>query len=93
MVFNVELVPKHHHADVKDEERRNRLIAEQRLAINHIAPSRRLFYTKDGYMGLGPPDTREGDLVRILRGYDVPVLLRSDEEYYHLVGRLMFVGS
>ena len=43
-------------------------------------------------MGLGPPDTREGDLVRILRGCDVPALLRCDEEYYHLVGRLPFVG-
>ena len=49
MVFNVELVPKHHHADVEDEEeRRDRLITEQRDVIAHMAPGRRFFYTKDG---------------------------------------------
>jgi len=41
--------------------------------------NRRLFVTKRGYLGLGPGNTNEGDLVYILFGAPVPIILRRQE--------------
>ena len=37
---------------------------------------RRCFMTKEGYVGLGPGEMREGDVVVVLRGATVPMILR-----------------
>ncbi|OTA95382.1 hypothetical protein M434DRAFT_208127 [Hypoxylon sp. CO27-5] len=47
----------------------------------------RLFYaTKKGYVGLGPSDAQEGDLVVVLLGNVLPIILRKEKEYYVVVG-------
>jgi hypothetical protein len=38
---------------------------------------RRLFVTKKGYLGIGPRDVEQGDLVCVLRGAQVPFVLRE----------------
>lgn len=38
---------------------------------------RRFFVTANGYMGLGPPNTRPGDLVHVLFGSRTPFILRT----------------
>ena len=47
---------------------------------------RRFFRTKKGYMGLGPKDIRNGDTVSVLRGGQVPFILRKLDETYMLIG-------
>jgi hypothetical protein len=47
---------------------------------------RRLFITVQGYMGLAPPTAREGDLVCVLLGGDVPFILRPSNSNYLLIG-------
>ncbi|KAF1954567.1 hypothetical protein CC80DRAFT_550173 [Byssothecium circinans] len=41
-----------------------------------ICDRRRLFLTLNGFLGLAPDTTREGDILAVLSGGDVPVLLR-----------------
>jgi hypothetical protein len=56
--------------------------------------NRAFFTTQRGYMGFGPPDTRQGDLVAILRGSRMPFVLREasmtegtyDKSYFTVVG-------
>lgn len=48
--------------------------------------NRSLFYTRTGYIGLGPPGCRVGDLVCLLFGGEVPFILRPRAESYQLVG-------
>lgn len=45
-------------------------------AITTATTDRRFFLTEKGYMGLGPKAMRKGDVVFILRGGQVPFLLR-----------------
>ena len=47
---------------------------------------RRFFRTQKGYMGLGPKDIRNGDTVSVLRGGQVPFILRKLDETYILIG-------
>lgn len=46
-------------------------------AVETATISRRFFITRDGYMGLGPEDTRKGDHVFVLYGGSVPFILRD----------------
>ena len=48
--------------------------------------NRALFSTERGYIGLGPPHCRPGDLVCILFGGEVPFVLRPVGGRYQLVG-------
>ena len=48
--------------------------------------NRALFSTEKGYIGLGPPHCRPGDIVCILFGGEVPFVLRPVEGRYQLVG-------
>lgn len=56
--------------------------------------NRAFFTTQRGYMGFGPPDMRQGDLVAILAGSRMPFVLREapmsegtyDKSYYTVVG-------
>jgi hypothetical protein len=51
---------------------------------------RNLILTKAGYLGLAPKHTREGDLVTILGGAQVPMVLRRDKSE---PSRFSFVGE
>lgn len=47
--------------------------------------NRSLFFTRKGYMGLGP-DVQGGDIVCIFFGAEVPFVIRPKDTYYELVG-------
>lgn len=58
-----------------------------------VAVGRVLFLTLNGYMGLSPHGTRDGDVVFVMLGCDIPFVLRpvgsgggSDDDRYVLVG-------
>ncbi|KAI1053270.1 hypothetical protein LB506_012304 [Fusarium annulatum] len=61
---------------------------------------RAFFVTERGYMGFGPPDMKQGDLVAILLGSKMPFILRQapvsdathDAAYYTVVGYSYLYG-
>jgi hypothetical protein len=62
--------------------------------------NRAFFTTQRGYMGFGPPDMRQGDLVAVLLGSKMPFILREaplsegmyDKSYYTVVGYCYVYG-
>lgn len=48
--------------------------------------------TEDGWIGLAPDIAKEGDVVVILSGGDVPYVLRPEEDVYLLVGECYVEG-
>jgi len=50
------------------------------------ALGRRLFVSKDGYLGLAPPDAQKGDRVAVLYGANVPFILRKTDSKFQVVG-------
>ena len=60
-------------------------------SFRHII-GRKLFVTKKGFLGLGPPNCVEDDTVAILLGAEVPFILRSLEEHFQLVGEAYVLG-
>jgi hypothetical protein len=60
--------------------------------LHNALGGRRIFYTKGGYIGIGPPGVREGDLVTVLHGINVPVLLREAGSHFVLVGTCCVAG-
>jgi hypothetical protein len=55
--------------------------------------NRKLFVTQQGRMGLGPSSMCADDLVVILRGGDVPFIMRQSGEFYKLVGLAYLHGA
>lgn len=55
---------------------------------------RALFDTARSFMGLGPQDTKPGDVLCVLHGSKFPVLLRPhpDDQYYQFVGTCYVYG-
>ncbi|KAF2185843.1 hypothetical protein K469DRAFT_518658, partial [Zopfia rhizophila CBS 207.26] len=50
--------------------------------------SRCFFTTEKGFMGVGPSVAREGDLICVLFGGEVPYILRSIENgHYKMIGQ------
>lgn len=48
-----------------------------------------MFVTSTGFLGLAPYGAREGDVVFVVRGIDVPLVLRADGDdkaSYELIG-------
>lgn len=56
------------------------------LEVNEVERSavmgRRLFETEDGYLGLGPDDVQEGDIVVIIFGCPMPLIVRDAGKRY-----------
>jgi hypothetical protein len=55
----------------------------------------RLFRTQSGYLGVGPPGMKEGDVMCVLRRCTTPVLLRHAVEpgtAFELVGSCFVLG-
>jgi hypothetical protein len=50
------------------------------------------FLTRSGFMGLGPRDMMDDDMICILRGCDFPVILRWDGFAFRLLGSCYVVG-
>jgi hypothetical protein len=61
-------------------------IREVEERMNFSCKGRRLFLTKDGYLGLGPEQTKDGDLACILFGSPVPCVLRKVDDHYVFIG-------
>ncbi|OCK99030.1 HET-domain-containing protein, partial [Cenococcum geophilum 1.58] len=57
-----------------------------RSAAVRALKRRRLFYSKNGYFGLGPSVMQPGDIVCVLFGAQVPFILRRKDSRYQLVG-------
>ncbi|KAI7265960.1 hypothetical protein KC345_g8326 [Hortaea werneckii] len=54
-----------------------------------------MFVTSTGFLGLAPHDAREGDVVFVVRGIDVPLVLRTngdDDASYELIGECYVHG-
>ena len=54
-----------------------------RQLSGYAISNRRFCLTNKGYMGLVPPATKEGDILCIILGADMPFLLRSAEKDKH----------
>ncbi|KAK0515386.1 hypothetical protein JMJ35_002765 [Cladonia borealis] len=54
--------------------------------------ARTLVLTKKGYLGLGPTNAQQGDLVCILYGCSVPVIIRKYGQHYRFVGESYIHG-
>lgn len=50
------------------------------------ATNRRFYATRNGYVGLGPSDAKNGDLVAILLGNALPLVLREEDDHHLVVG-------
>jgi hypothetical protein len=59
----------------------------------YLRIQRRLFFTTSGgRFGLGPWDTKAGDIVFVLLGCNVPVILRQDGDRWVFVGEAFVLG-
>lgn len=54
--------------------------------VRETCGGRRLFITDKGYMGVGMKGAMKGDHIAVLSGGAFPYLLRSEEQYYSVVG-------
>ncbi|KAL9107037.1 MAG: hypothetical protein Q9227_007983 [Pyrenula ochraceoflavens] len=52
----------------------------------------KMFRTSRGYLGRGPPQVREGDIVAVLPGSRAPFVLRKTLDFYQLLGRCSVLG-
>lgn len=59
-----------------------------------LGPTRgRVFFTTStGYIGIAPRGTRDGDLVFVVMGADVPFILRPYDDGYELIGEAYVQG-
>ena len=48
--------------------------------------------TSTGYIGLAPHGTREGDLIFVVMGAEVPFILRPYDDGYELIGEAYVQG-
>ena len=60
--------------------------------LGQIMVGRSAFRTRDGWIGLGPDSTTEGDVIAILSGGDAPFVLRACHGHYHVVGNCYVEG-
>jgi hypothetical protein len=51
-----------------------------------------MFVSSTGWLGLAPHGTREGDVVFVAVGADVPYILRAFEDGYELIGECYVQG-
>lgn len=72
----------------------NMRAVEFHAAMVEVCVGRRIFVTTQGYIGLGPADAREDDLICVLHGSPVPFLLRPSETggEFELVGECFVHG-
>jgi hypothetical protein len=53
---------------------------------------RRLLVSKNGHIGMAPPEAQKGDLLFVLTGCSVPVVLRKQKSSYSFVGEAFVYG-
>jgi hypothetical protein len=57
-----------------------------------VSMCRRIFRTANGHIGLGPRTMKEGDICIVARGAVYPMILRSRDGYFQLVGPALVYG-
>ncbi|KAH7165242.1 heterokaryon incompatibility protein-domain-containing protein [Dactylonectria macrodidyma] len=67
-------------------------MTELEVRLGDLSRSWTLIETEKGYLGLGPKQTMPGDLVVVLKGSDVPVILRKDGCHFLHVGTSFILG-
>jgi hypothetical protein len=55
-------------------------------SFEQVSRNRVFFITEEGYMGMGPRNTKLGDFVCVLLGSRVPFILRAVDDHHVLVG-------
>ncbi|KAF8857010.1 hypothetical protein BDZ45DRAFT_803771 [Acephala macrosclerotiorum] len=50
-----------------------------------VMTHRRFFITKNGYLGVGPANTREGNIIGIIAGCNFPLIFCNKEDHHLLV--------
>lgn len=61
-------------------------------AVKGVQGDRRMFRTKDGYVGLGPENVKYGDEIWIVEGARVPFVLRGNRDRHRVVGEAYVHG-
>ncbi len=59
-------------------------------SIASATKARKLFFTSDGLVGLGPADLEQGDKLFLIKGGRTPFILRDDEKYDKSKGAHVF---
>ncbi|CAM1505839.1 Fc.00g114760.m01.CDS01 [Cosmosporella sp. VM-42] len=67
-------------------------MTELNTQLSELSRSWRLVETDKGYLGLGPKGAKPGDVVTILKGAEVPVILRRNGTYFKHVGTSFILG-
>lgn len=70
-------VPKYYHMDDFEAYIGKGTHSRLTLSLYGLVPNHAFFITTKGYIGMGSPDVREGDEVRIFGGGRVPFVIRS----------------
>ena len=60
--------------------------------VNWVLPGRCAWVSSQGWIGLGPEGTQDGDVIVILYGADVPFILRPVNGSYKLIGECFVEG-
>jgi hypothetical protein len=85
--------PNQHHSSFLDGTEQIELEhSVTRTLVLGPTRGRVMFVTSTGWLGLAPHGTREGDVVFVAIGADVPYVLRACEDGYELVGECYVQG-
>lgn len=77
-------------ADILDGERLDGIQFELEMIMS-FSKGHRIAQTRSGYLGKFPSSVCEGDVVCLLKGYDVPVVLREVGSHHEFVGSAFVV--
>ena len=79
---------------ILDIDTLNRRAVEFHSTMVRICTGRRVFTSQKGYLGLGPGDAREGDMICVLHGGPVPFLLHQHptQSYQNFIGECFVHG-
>ncbi len=62
------------------------------LAVIATSVNRTFFISSKGYMGMGPVAMKDGDVICVVLGCNVPLVLRKEANYFLLVGECFVWG-
>ncbi|KAL7621616.1 hypothetical protein AAE478_008942 [Parahypoxylon ruwenzoriense] len=68
------------------DKKHSKFVQQFSDAVNRAVIGRRFFITKNGRMGLGPPEIEPKDKIAILLGCHVPLILREVDDHMVIVG-------
>ena len=86
-------IPKDFGPELSVAERTAGFARPLLMRMAAVLLDRRLFVTDSGHMGLASGDAREGDMVFILTGGDVPYIMRNKSKVQNKVGALQLIGE